>query len=71
MKREITYFKIKVGNPDMLKRVKKLSFVSFNEQDGTGVYRTMSIDTKEEMSDYLTEIGCEPISVSRLSLKPS
>lgn len=67
MKKEMTYFKIKVGNPDGLKKAKKIIFVGFGK-DGSSVYRTISFDGRDEVFAYLKESGCNPESVSKLSL---
>lgn len=69
MTKEMTtsYFKIKVDNPDLLKRAKKLAFKGFGKADGSGLYRSMSIHTKDEMQKYLNDLGMKVLSLSKMT----
>jgi len=62
-----SYFKIRVDNPDFLRRAKKLAFKGFGRADGSGLYRTMSIHTKEDMQRYLESLGMKVLSLSKMS----
>lgn len=67
MKKEITYFRIKVKNQLKMKIASKLIYVS--SANGYSIYRTMAYDDSEEVKAYLTKLGCEPDVVSKLSLQ--
>ena len=62
-----SYFKIKVDNPDLLRRAKKIAFKGFGKADGSGLYRTMSIHTKDDMQKYLSDLGMKVLSLSKMS----
>lgn len=66
MNKEIKYFKIKTENFDAMKNAKKIVYVAI-AKDGFSIYRSMSFDTSEEVTDYLSALGCKPIAVSLLS----
>lgn len=63
----MNYFKIKVGNPDAIKRAKLIIFFGFSN-NGT-IYKTMSFDEKDALFSYLEKCGCEPEYVSRVYFK--
>ena len=66
--KETRYFRIKVSKPFEMKRARKLIFVSSHTK-GCSVYRTIAFEEKEEVQTYLTTLGLEPETVSKLSLQ--
>jgi hypothetical protein len=68
MKKEVTHFRIKVAKPLSMSKAKKLVHVS-NMPEGSSVYKTIAYDDKDDVFEYLKDLGCSPESVSKLSLR--
>lgn len=67
MKKETTYFRIKVKNQIKMKLASKLIYMS--TANGYSIYRTIAYDNSEDVKAYLGKLGCEPETVSKLSLQ--
>lgn len=67
MKKETTYFRIKVKNQIKMKLASKLIYMS--TANGYSIYRTIAYDNSEDVKTYLSKLGCEPELVSKLSLQ--
>jgi hypothetical protein len=63
------FYKIQVENPEKMRKAKKLSFIGFGKSDGLGLFKTVSFDTKEDVQDYLNELGIKVLSLSKLTTK--
>jgi len=67
MSNSVNYFRIKVGKPLEMKKAKKLIYMS--SANGISIYKTIMFDDKEDVFDYLKDLGCQPEKVSKLSLQ--